>query len=135
MVRYETSWKQSSDFSTGRLHLHPVSEIQQLRPSLTHLDENSNKSESSKTAGVSVDPDDSTGDQSAIPGLLRREDMNMADAKEALVTARKPGDSGNIYLQSGVTAVRREMLLALRLEEEEKWEELAFCSADVRDYS
>jgi hypothetical protein len=100
---------------------------------LTHLDEQSNKNSSSKTAEVAADSDDGAGDRSAIPGLPRREDVNIADAKEALVTTRKSGDPRNIYLQSGVTAVRREMLLALRLEEDGRWEELAFCGVDVRD--
>jgi DNA-directed RNA polymerase-3 subunit RPC5 len=124
----------SSEFNTGRFHLHPVGDIQQLRPSLTHLDEQqSNKSSSSKIAGVAAaDSDDGAGDRVAIPGLPRREDVNMADAKEALVTTRKSGDLSSIHLQSGVTAVRREMLLALRLEEDGRWEELAFCGADVR---
>jgi DNA-directed RNA polymerase-3 subunit RPC5 len=39
-------------------------------------------------------------------------------------------------LQGGLSAVRREMLLAIRTEDEEVWEDLEFCDGEVgRSYN
>jgi hypothetical protein len=67
-----------------------------------------------------------------MPSTPQKTDKRLADAKEVHVSTRKVEDKGNVpYPQGGLTAVRREMLLALRTEEEEKWEDLEFYDADV----
>jgi DNA-directed RNA polymerase III subunit RPC5 len=115
----------------GRLHLHPINESHQLRPTLTYLDVLSRKGSTSRPGlGSGSDSEGGPGPDETIPFSNSGQKQ---DAKEVQVSARRAEDNGKMpYLQGGLTSVRREMLLALRNEEEEKWEELVFCDASVR---
>jgi len=117
----------------GKLHLHPISEMHQLRPSLTYLDVLSRKNKRSRGGGESdsesddgppPDPDEAT----AAPP--KKEKKSTGEVKEVHVTARKADDSGALG-QGGMSAVRREMLHIIRAEEEDKWENFAFCDITV----
>jgi DNA-directed RNA polymerase-3 subunit RPC5 len=117
----------------GKLHLHPISEMHQLRPSLTYLDVLSRKNKRSRGGGESdsesddgppPDPDEAT----AAPP--KKEKKSTGEVKEVHVTARKADDSGALG-QGGMSAVRREMLHIIRAEEEDKWENFAFCDVTV----
>jgi DNA-directed RNA polymerase-3 subunit RPC5 len=67
-----------------------------------------------------------------MPNSPQKPDKRLADAKEVHVSTRKAEDRGNVpYPQGGLTAVRREMLLTMRTEEEEKWEDLDFYDTEV----
>lgn len=122
----------------GQLHLHPISETHQLRPSLTYLDVLSRKnkrrrggggSDSDSDDGPPPDPDD----PAPPPPLPKKDKKPAAEAKEVQVSARKSSDDkgGLQPLQGGLSAVRREMLLAIRMEDEEPWEDLEFCDGEV----
>jgi DNA-directed RNA polymerase-3 subunit RPC5 len=61
-----------------------------------------------------------------------KKEKKVAEAKEAQVSTRKVEDKGNMqYMQGGLSAVRREMLMAMRNEEDEKWEDLEFYDGKV----
>ncbi|KAF9532069.1 DNA-directed RNA polymerase III subunit Rpc5 [Crepidotus variabilis] len=118
----------------GKMHFHPVSEIHQLRPTLTYLDILSRKSKRSRggdsdsdSDGPPPDPDD------PIPvAPVKKEKKPTGEAKEVHVTAKKADDTIG---QGGLSAGRREMLHHLRLEEEEKWEDLQFFDASTEESS
>lgn len=124
---------------TGQLHLHPVSEMHQLRPSLTYLDVLSRKnkrrtgggggSESDTDDGPPPDPDEPV----PPPPSIKKEKKVTGEAREVQVSARKASDDkGGVQpLQGGLSTVRREMLLAIRAEEDEPWEDLDFCDWEV----
>lgn len=62
--------------------------------------------------------------------IASKKEKKPLEVKEVQVSARKAGDDkGN--LQGGLSAVRREMLLAIRAEEDEVWEDLDFCDGEV----
>jgi DNA-directed RNA polymerase III subunit RPC5 len=126
--------------SIGQLHLHPISETHQLRPSLTYLDILSRKSkrardgdisESESDDGPPPDPDDPVTIPTPSP---KREKKPVAEAKEVQVSARKSADDkGGIHsIQGGLSATRREILSIIRTEDEEKWEDLEYYGGEVR---
>lgn len=53
------------------------------------------------------------------------------EAKEVQVAARKAEEKGGRDLQGGMSATRREMLMSLRAEEEEEWQDLTFHGPEV----
>jgi DNA-directed RNA polymerase-3 subunit RPC5 len=118
----------------GQLHLQPISETHQFRPTLTYLDIMSRKSRRSRgdagsdedsDGGPPPDPDEPPPVQTAS-----KKEKKPLEVKEVQVSARKAADDkGN--LQGGLSAVRREMLLAIRAEEDEVWEDLDFCDGEV----
>lgn len=114
----------------GELHLHPVSETHQFRPTLTYLDFLSQKnrrrggmgSDSDSDDGPPPDPDDPTP---VAP--TKKEKKASGEAKEVQVSARKADDKGGMQpFQGGLSTVRREMLQAIRAEEDESWEDLHY---------
>lgn len=132
---YLTHCKLNNDV-TGQLHLHPVAETHQLRPTLTYLDAMSRKnkrrtgngSESDSDDGPPPDPDDP-----APPPVVKREKKPTGESREVQVSARKALDekSGMQASQGGLSVVRREMILAIRTEDEETWADLEFCDGEV----
>ncbi|KAJ7431820.1 DNA-directed RNA polymerase III subunit Rpc5 [Mycena galericulata] len=116
----------------GQLHLHPISETHQLRPTLTYLDILSRKNKRSRGGGGS-DSDSDDGpppdpDEPAPAPAPKKEKKPSGDAREVQVTARKSEDKGGIQpLQGGLSTARREMLIAIRAEEDEAWQDLEFC--------
>ena len=118
--------------SLGKLHLHPVTETHQFRPTLTYLDALSRKSkrgggnDSDSDDGPPPDPDDPTPTVT-----MKKEKKPAGDAKEVQVSARRADDKSGATV-GGLSAVRREMLHIPRVEEDEAWEPLEFCDVSVR---
>lgn len=109
--------------STGQLHLHPVSETHQLRPTLTYLDVDSRKKrrggdDSDSDDGPPLDPDEPP------PAPAPKKDKkSTGDVREIQVAARRAGGDDK-PMQGGLSQARREMLMILRAEEEETWQDL-----------
>lgn len=120
------------------MHLHPISETHQFRPTLTYLDVLSRKSRPSRAGagdgdfdsddGPPPDPDDPT----PAPAVVKKE-KKPTDSKEVQVTAKKTSEdkTGTQHFQGGLSQVRREMLTMIRDEAEEPWEELEYCDGEV----
>ncbi|KAF8203692.1 DNA-directed RNA polymerase III subunit Rpc5 [Pholiota molesta] len=117
----------------GKLHLHPISETHQFRPTLSHLDVLSRKNRRSRGGGGS-DSDSDDGpppdpDEVAPVVAPKKEKKGTTELREVHVTARKSDDQ-NGPGQGGLSAVRREMLHIIRAEEDEKWQDLEFSDTD-----
>ena len=108
-----------------------------MRPTLTYLDALSRKNKRRTGAGSDSDSDDGPPpdpDEPAPPPLLPKKEKKPAgEAREVQVSARKASDDkgGMQPFQGGLSTVRREMLLAIRTEDEETWEDLEFCDGEV----
>jgi DNA-directed RNA polymerase-3 subunit RPC5 len=111
----------------GKLHLHPISETHQFRPTLTYMDILSRKNRRSRGADSDDDDDGPPPDPDEVAPVVapKKEKKASSDAKEVHVSARKSEDQ-NGPGQGGLSAVRREMLQIIRAEEDEKWENLGF---------
>ncbi|KAK7463729.1 hypothetical protein VKT23_005666 [Stygiomarasmius scandens] len=112
----------------GELHLHPVSQIHQFRPTLTYLDILSRKhkrknadSDSDSDDGPPPDPDE----PAPVATSKKKEKKTTGDAKEVHASARKTVDDKTGSLAQ-LSTVRREMLAAIRAEEDETWESLSY---------
>ncbi|KAH9985423.1 DNA-directed RNA polymerase III subunit Rpc5 [Russula compacta] len=122
----------------GALHLHPLNETHQLRPTLTYLDGLNRKSRRSHGAesdsdsgdGSPADPDEVSPD--SIPKKAKK---SGGDAKEVQIAARKVEEKGGRDLHGGLSATRREMLMCLRAEEEEEWQDFAYHGPESAEYS
>src|SRR5258707_10620655 len=104
-------------FIAGKLHLHPISEAHQLRPSLTYLDVLSRKSKRSRAGESDSDSDDGPPLDPDEPPPPKKDKKPTGEAKEVHVTARKADDSAGLG-QGGISAVRREMIHIIRQEDE-----------------
>ncbi|TFK30595.1 hypothetical protein FA15DRAFT_17087 [Coprinopsis marcescibilis] len=108
----------------GKLHIQPINETHQMRPSLTYLDAQSRKNrrsgyDSDSDDGPPPDPDDPT------PAVLQKKEKKAAgEAREVQVSAKRSDDKGGF---AGISAARREILQLIRAEEDEAWENLEFC--------
>ncbi|KAH9968989.1 DNA-directed RNA polymerase III subunit Rpc5 [Russula dissimulans] len=117
----------------GTLHLHPLSETHQLRPTLTYLDALNRKSrrtrggdsESDSGDGTLADPDE----VSPVP-ITKKAKKPAGEAKEVQVAARKAEEKWGRDLQGGLSTIRREMLMSIRAEEEEEWQDLTYHVAE-----
>jgi DNA-directed RNA polymerase-3 subunit RPC5 len=119
----------------GQLHLHPISETYQFRPTLTYMDVLSSKGrrrageDSDSDDGPPPDPDDPT----PLPVPPKKEKkIKAGEAKEVSVSARKSEDKSGMQLMGGLSTARREMLAIMRAEEDEVWEDLEFCDGEVK---
>ncbi|KAH8998943.1 DNA-directed RNA polymerase III subunit Rpc5 [Lactarius hatsudake] len=113
----------------GALHLHPLTETHQLRPTLTYLDALNRKSRRARGADSDSESDDGPPpDPDEVPPISTPPKAKgpVGGAKEVQVTARKVDEKGGQHLQGGLSAVRREMLMGIRAEEEDEWQELAY---------
>ncbi|KAI9460905.1 DNA-directed RNA polymerase III subunit Rpc5 [Lactarius psammicola] len=111
------------------LHLHPLNETHQLRPTLTYLDALNRKSRRTRGADSDSESDDGPppDPDEALPiSTPPKAKGPVGGAKEVQVTARKVDEKGGQHLQGGLSAVRREMLMGIRAEEEDEWQELAY---------
>ncbi|EGO00803.1 hypothetical protein SERLA73DRAFT_105211 [Serpula lacrymans var. lacrymans S7.3] len=120
----------------GHMHLHPITEAHQFRPTLTYLDILSRRNKRSRGGGGS-DSDSDDGpppdpDEPA-PAPAPKKEKKVADVREVQVSARKAADDKAGNLQGGLSAVRRDMLLAIRAEEDETWQDLEFCDGDTAE--
>jgi len=118
----------------GRLHIHPISETHQLRPTLTYIDYLSKKTKRSRTgAGSDSDSDDGPPpdpDDVAPEPPPKKEKKPADESKEVQVAVRKSTtDDKNI--QGGLSVQRRELLAHIRTEEEERWEDLVYCDGEA----
>ena len=120
----------------GHLHLHPISQTHQFRPTLTYMDVFHRKNrrrangddDSDSDDGPPPDPDDPNP-----PAQVKKEPKAAGEAKEVTVSLRKTDDKGMgaQSSSSGMSAVRREMMQAIREEEDEPWQELKYCDGEV----
>ncbi|KAH8100619.1 DNA-directed RNA polymerase III subunit Rpc5 [Cristinia sonorae] len=122
----------------GVLHLHPISETYQLRPTLTYMDVLSRKSRRPKgNAGSDDDSDDGPppdpDEPAPAPAAPKKEKKKAGEAKEVQVSVRKVVDDKGLSLGGGLTAVRREMLMAIRSEEDERWEDYEYCDGEAAE--
>ncbi|KAJ7071225.1 DNA-directed RNA polymerase III subunit Rpc5 [Mycena amicta] len=113
----------------GQLHLHPITETHQMRPTLTYLDVLSRKnkrsragSDSDSDEGPPPDPDEPM----PAPVPVKKEKKTTGEAREVLVTARKSEDKSGAQALGGLSTARREMLAAIHAEEDEDWHDLQF---------
>ena len=118
---------------SGKLFLHPISETHQFRPTLTYMDALTRKS---RRRGGGFSDDESDGpppdpDEPAPPPAAKKDKKPSEDAKEVQVAVRKSGDDRGMGFGGGLTAVRREMLTAIRAEEDERWENYDYHDREV----
>jgi len=116
------------------LHLHPISQTHQLRPTLTYLDALNRKSR--RTRGIDSDSDASDGtlpdpDEASPVSVPKKGKKPAGEAKEVQVAARKAEEKGGRDLQGGMSVMRREILMSLRAEEEEEWQDLTYHDPEV----
>ncbi|KAI6136781.1 DNA-directed RNA polymerase III subunit Rpc5 [Pisolithus sp. B1] len=119
-----------------RLHLVPVSETHQFRPTLTYLDLTSRKSGRSKGgAGTDSDSDDYPPDpDEPVPVVVApKKEKKSVEGKEVQMSARKLVEDRNNNIQGGMSAIRREMLLAMRAVEEEPWQAIEYCDGGMEE--
>ncbi|KAG6879741.1 hypothetical protein C0992_012344 [Termitomyces sp. T32_za158] len=112
----------------GQLHLHPISSTHQFRPTLTYLDMLSRKHKRNRL-GNDSDSDDGPPpdpDEPVLVTLPKKEKKPSGESREVQVTARKTEDKGSGQAQGTLSVVRRDMLQAIRAEEDEEWQELHF---------
>ena len=122
----------ASSPATGRLHLHPISETHQFRPTLTYMDMHLRKHRRSR--GDDSDDDDGPPpdpDEPAPAPVPKKEKKPAGDAKEVQVAVRKTGESQGLQFQGGLTQIRREMLTMIHAEEDESWEDYEYCGGEV----
>lgn len=102
---------------------------------MTYLDILSRKNKRSR-GGDDSDSDDGPPpdpDEPAPLAVPKKEKKPSGDAREVQVSARKVDEKGALQpFQGGLSTVRREMLVAIRSEEDENWEDLEFCDGTVR---
>lgn len=117
---------------SGRLYLHPVSELHQFRPALTYLDVQSRKTMRSTTTGSEYDSDEGPPpdpDEVPVSAAPRRKEKKPVEMKEISVSTRKTDDKGTAV---GLSTMRREILQVIRAEEDEEWQNYEYCDATVR---
>lgn len=89
-----------------------------------------------RRAGADEDEDSDDGpppdpDEPAPAPVPKKEKKPTAEAKEVQVAVRRSDDK-SMQLGGGLTAMRREMLMAIRAEEDESWEDLQYFENGVR---
>ena len=116
-------------YRLGKLYLHPISETHQLRPTLTYMDTLTRRT---RRRGGGDDDDDSDDgpppdpDEPTPVPTVKKEKKSGGEAKEVQVSIRKSGDDKGLQLGSGLTAMRRELLMAIRAEEDELWDDYLY---------
>ncbi|KAJ3571586.1 hypothetical protein NP233_g3663 [Leucocoprinus birnbaumii] len=120
----------------GKLNLHPISEAHQFRPTLTHLDILSRRNRRGRQGGSDSDSDDGPPPDPDDPAPLevpKKEKKSVGPGKEVQVSARKSDDKGGASALGGLSAVRRDMLRIIRLEEDEEWDDLRFFDTSAEE--
>ncbi|KZT74744.1 hypothetical protein DAEQUDRAFT_748005 [Daedalea quercina L-15889] len=120
----------------GQLHLHPISETHQLRPTLTYIDVLNRKNRRGR-GGAGSDDDSDEGpppdpDEPAPAPAPRKEKKPAGEAKEVQVAVRKADDKG-LQAQGGVTQVRRDMLRIIHEEEDQEWQDYEYCDGETEE--
>jgi DNA-directed RNA polymerase-3 subunit RPC5 len=100
---------------------------------LTYLDVNNRKSrygggeDSDSDDGPPPDPD-----EPAPAPVLKKDKKPIGETKEIQVAARRAADDKS--MQGGLSQARRDMLVILRNEEDEAWQDLDVFGEEVRTY-
>lgn len=90
-------------------------------------------SDSDSDDGPPPDPDDPASQQLFQP---KKERKPTAEAREVQVSAKKTDDKSGLQpLQGGLSSTRRDILQALRREDEEMWTDLEYHDEQVRSQS
>ncbi|KAI0757129.1 DNA-directed RNA polymerase III subunit Rpc5 [Daedaleopsis nitida] len=120
----------------GRLHLHPIDETHQFRPTLTYMDMHLRKSRRTR-GGDDSDSDDGPPpdpDEPAPAPAPKKEKKPAGEAKEVQVAVRKTGETmQGLQLQGGLTQIRREMLTLMHAEEDEQWDDYEYCGGETAE--
>ena len=118
----------------GHLHLHPISELHQFRPTLTYLDMQSKKNKRSRAgAGSESESDEDPPpdpDDAPVASTSKGKEKKQVEMREINVSTRKADEKG---MAMGLSTARREMLQIIRAEEEEEWHNYEYCDATVRN--
>lgn len=105
---------------------------------MTYLDILSRKSKRSRGGGSDSDSDEGPPLDPDEPGpapTTKKDKKSTGEAREVQVTARKTEDRGGVQpVQGGLSTARREMLVEIRAEEDESWQDLEFCDVTVREF-
>ena len=114
--------------------MHPFNETHQLRPTLTYLDALNRKNRRSR--GGDSDSDSGGGsppepDDASPVSAVKKGKKPASEAKEVQIAARKAEEKGGRDLQGGMSTMRREMLMSLRAEEDEEWQDLVYHGPEV----
>jgi len=124
----------------GRLHLHPIGQTHQLRPTLTYIDVLNRKAQRRARSGTDSDEDSDDGpppdpDEPAPAPPVKKEPKAAAsgEAREVNVSIKKAEEKGGLSLQGGLSATRREMLHLLRVEDEEPWDDIVYCDGESEE--
>ena len=116
--------------SQGRLSLHPIAEVLQLRPTLTYMDHLSRKKGGRAGNDSGSEDDGPPQDADEVAADVIKKEKPEPQAKEVQVSVRKSmPDEKNIL--GGLSAQRRELLAHIRAEEEDPWEELVYYDGAV----
>lgn len=118
----------------GELHLHPVSRTLQFRPTMTYLDVLARKSRPRRQGGAGSDSDDGPPpdpDEPAAPPPTKSKSKSAPEAREVQLSAKKANDDKFAQSMGSLTQVRKDILMTLRQEAEETWEDWEYCDADV----
>ncbi|KAI5121331.1 hypothetical protein M0805_003798 [Coniferiporia weirii] len=121
----------------GHIHLHPISQAHQFRPTLTYMDVHLRKSRRTRS-GAEDDSDSDDGpppdpDDPNPTASTKKEPKQTGEAKDVNVSVRKADDKGVQSFTGGLTAARREMLHAMREEDEEPWQEFEYCDGETEE--
>jgi DNA-directed RNA polymerase III subunit RPC5 len=116
--------------------LHPIQETHQFRPTLTYLDHLSRKERRSRRTGDGSDSDDGPPldpDEPVAPAPASppKKEKKAVEIKELQATSRKVEDKNGLQTLGGLSAARREMLLKMRAEEDETWQDLEYFDVEV----
>ncbi|KAM5538164.1 hypothetical protein V8D89_008051 [Ganoderma adspersum] len=119
----------------GRLHLHPISETHQFRPTLTYMDMHLRKSRRTRGGDDSDDDDGPRPDPDEQPPApaLKKEKKPAGEAKEVQVAVRKTAESQGLQFTGGMTQIRRDMLTLMHAEEDENWEDYEYCGGETAE--
>lgn len=103
---------------------------------MTYIDvlmrKNTRRSRTNDESDVDSDEGPPPDPDEAPPVPVKKDRKAVGEAKEVQVAIKKVEDKGGQQLQGGLSAVRREMLLLLREEDEEKWEDIEYFDGEVQ---
>ena len=117
--------------SQGRLSLHPIAEMHQLRPTLTYMDHLSRKKGGRGGDDSGSEDDGPPQDPDEVAAEVTKKEKPEPQAKEVQVSVRKSTpDEKNVL--GGLSVQRRELLSHIRAEEDDPWEELVYYDGAVR---
>lgn len=118
----------------GELHLHPVSRTLQFRPTMSYLDVLARKTKP-RRHGADSDSDDGPPpdpDEPPPPPTAKAKSKAAPEAREVQLSVKKANDDKMAQALGGLTQVRKDMLIKLREEAEETWEDWDYRDSDTQ---